>query len=143
MLGEQIHSFFLNFLTEAKMPALNRVQIIGYLGKDPETRYTPSGKKSCSFSVAVRRRWKSADGEPKETTDWFNVESWERLAEICQSYLSKGSLVFIEGRLQTDRYEQDGEPRFFTRVVANQMQMLDRKPDEPDLIEGDEDSPPD
>jgi single-strand DNA-binding protein len=118
------------------MPALNRVQIIGYLGKDPETRQTPSGRKTCSFSVAVSRRWKGSDGEPKETTDWFNVEAWGRLAEICQSYLNKGRLVFIEGRLQTERYEQDGETRYFTRVVASQMQMLDRKAEEPELIEG-------
>ncbi|MBE0408800.1 MAG: single-stranded DNA-binding protein [Anaerolineales bacterium] len=122
------------------MPALNRVQIIGYLGKDPETRQTPSGKKTCSFSVAVSRRWKGAEGEPKETTDWFNVESWGRLAEICQAYLSKGRLVFIEGRLQTERYEQGGETRYFTRVVASQMQMLDRKAEEPELIESSEEA---
>ena len=117
------------------MPGLNRVQLIGYLGKDPETRFTPKGSKVCSFSVAVDRRWKS-EGESKEATDWFNVEAWGKLAEICHSYLSKGRLVFIEGRLQTDRYETDEEEvRFFTKVVASQMQMLDRKPEEPDVIE--------
>ena len=108
------------------MPALNRVQLIGRLGKDPETRYTPKGSKVCSFSVAVSRRYKTADGETKEATDWFNVETWGRLAEICQEYLSKGRLVFVEGRLQTDRYEHEGETRFFTKVVARQVQMLDR-----------------
>jgi len=112
------------------MPGLNRVQLIGYLGKDPETRATPTGKKVASFSVAVTRRWHGSEGESKEATDWFNVEAWGRLGEICQEYLSKGRLVFIEGRLQTDRYEQDGETRYFTKVIAAQMQMLDRAPEE-------------
>lgn len=111
------------------MPALNRVQLIGYLGKDPETRYTPTGKKVCTFSVAIDRRWKSSEGEAKEATDWFNVEAWGRLGEICQQYLGKGSLVFVEGRLQTNRYMHEGEARYFTKVIAAQMQMLDRKPE--------------
>ena len=112
------------------MPALNRVQLIGRLGKDPESRYTPTGKLVTKFSVAVGSKWKTSEGETKEATEWFNVETWGRLAEICQQYLSKGSLVFVEGRQQTDRYEQDGETRFYTRVVARQMQMLDRRPEE-------------
>ncbi len=115
------------------MPALNRVQLIGHLGKDPETRFTPTGKKVCQFSVAVGRRWKSAEGEAKEATDWFNVEAWGKLGEICQQYLGKGRLVFVEGRLQTDRYEHEGETRYFTKVVASQMQMLDRKPGEAEV----------
>ena len=116
------------------MPALNRVQLIGYLGKDPETRMTPSGKKVCSFSVAVSRRWRSAAGA-QEATDWFNVEAWGRLGEICQQYLGKGRLVFVEGRLQTDRVGDEGEARYFTKMVASQMQMLDRKAEEPELSE--------
>ena len=116
------------------MPGLNRVQLIGRLGKDPETRFTHKGSKVCSFSVAVDRRWKS-EGESREATDWFNVEAWGKLGEICQSYLGKGRLVFIEGRLQTDRYESEEETRYFTKVVASQMQMLDRKPEEPDVVE--------
>lgn len=115
------------------MPGLNRVQLIGRLGKDPETRFTPKGSKVCSFTVAVDRRWKS-EGDTKEATDWFNVEAWGKLGEICQNYLKKGRLVFIEGRLQTDHYEADGESRTFTKVVAQQMQMLDRKAEEPDII---------
>ena len=109
------------------MPALNRVQLIGRLGKDPETRFTPKGSKVCSFSVAVDRHWRGADGESKEATDWFNVEAWGRLGEVCQEYLGKGRLVYVEGRLQTDQYEKDGEKRYFTKVVAQQMQMLERK----------------
>lgn len=116
------------------MPALNRVQLIGRLGKDPETRYTDSGRNVCNFSLAVDRRWKNAQGETQVATDWFNVTAWGRLGEICQRYLSKGRLVFVEGRLQIDRVEQDGGPRYFTKVVATQMQMLERKPEEPELV---------
>ncbi len=107
------------------MPALNRVQLIGYLGKDPETRFTPTGQKVCTFSVAVSRRWKSGEGEAKEATDWFNVEAWGRLGEICQQYLSKGRLVFIEGRLQTDRYEHEGETRYYTKVITQYTRPLE------------------
>ena len=116
------------------MPGLNRVQLIGRLGKDPETRFTPKGSKVCTFTVAVDRRWKSNE-DNKEATDWFNIEAWGRLGEICQEYLSKGRLVFVEGRLQTDRYDVEGETRYFTKVAAQQMQMLDRRPEEPDVVE--------
>jgi single-strand DNA-binding protein len=112
------------------MPALNRVQLIGNLGKDPETRYTPGGKRVTSFSMAVNQRWKNAEGEVKESTEWIKVEAWGRLGEICATYLGKGRLVFVEGRLQTDRYEKDGETHYFTKVVAQEMQMLDRRPEE-------------
>ena len=122
------------------MPALNRVQLIGNLGKDPETRYTTSGKKVCNFSLAVDRRWKSSEGEIKESTDWFNLEAWGRLGEFCQQYLGKGRLVYIEGRLHTDRYEQGGEIRYFTKVVISNMQILDRKPEEEPVEEEDEPS---
>ena len=120
------------------MPGLNRVELIGRLGKDPETRYTPKGKKVCTFSLAVDRRWKSGDGTSQKATDWFNVEVWGHLGEICQQYLSKGRLVYIEGRLQTDRYEQGGETRFFTKVITSQMQMLDFREggEEPELPPG-------
>jgi single-strand DNA-binding protein len=119
---------------EIDMPSLNRVQLIGRLGRDPETRFTPKGSKVAQFSVAVGRRWRSAEGEAKERTDWFNVEAWGRLGEICQEYLHKGSLVFIEGRLQTDVYGEGDEKKYFTKVVASTMQMLDRKPEEEEPI---------
>ena len=113
------------------MPALNRVQLIGRLGKDPESRFTPNGKKVAHFSMAVSQRWKTAEGEAKEFTEWVNVEAWERLGEVCQQYLHKGSLVYLEGRLKTDKYEdKGGETKYFTKVVALSMQMLDRKPEE-------------
>ncbi len=110
------------------MPALNRVQLIGRLGKDPESRFTPTGKKVAHFSLAVSQRWKSAEGESKEYTEWVNVEAWGRLGEVCQQYLHKGSLVFLEGRLKTDKYEdKGGETKYYTKVVALSMQMLDKK----------------
>jgi single-strand DNA-binding protein len=108
--------------------------LIGRLGREPETRFTPTGKKVCHFSLAVDRRWRSAEGETREATDWFNVEAWGRLGEICQDYLSKGRLVYVEGRLQTDRYEQAGETKYFTKVILNNMQMLERKPGEEEVL---------
>jgi single-strand DNA-binding protein len=113
------------------MPTLNRVQLIGRLGKDPESKFTPTGKKVAHFSLAVSNRWKTADGEAKEYTEWVNIEAWGRLGEICQQYLHKGSLVYLEGRLKTDKYEdKGGETKYFTKVVALSMQMLDKKPGE-------------
>lgn len=107
------------------MPALNRVQLIGYLGKDPESKYTPTGKRVTDFPIAVTNRWKDEAGETKEHTEWVNIEAWEHLAEICHAYLEKGSLVYVEGRLKTNRYEDNGEPRYFTKVVAQNVQFLD------------------
>ena len=109
------------------MPALNRVQLIGYLGRDPESKYTPTGKRVTDFSIAITSRWKDEEGEAREQTEWVNIEAWGRLAETCQEYLAKGSLVYVDGRLKTDRYEDEGgETRFFTKVVAQTVQFLDR-----------------
>lgn len=116
------------------MPALNRVQLIGRLGKDPESKFTPTGRKVTHFSVAISNRWKSKEGEAKEFTEWVNIEAWGRLGEVCSEYLKKGSLVFVEGRLKTDRYEDKGETRFYTKVVCLAMQMLDRKPNEEPVL---------
>lgn len=116
------------------MPALNRVQLIGRLGRDPEVRYTPTGKRVAHFSLAVSNRWKSGEGEIKEYTEWINVEAWERLGEVCQEYLKKGSLIYVEGRLKTDRYDENGGTRFFTKVVASTIQFLDKKPAEDEPI---------
>ena len=106
------------------MPALNRVQLIGRLGKDPESKYTPTGKKVVHFSLAVSQRWTVA-GESKEFTEWVNIEVWDRLGEVCQEYLKKGSLVYLEGRLKTDKYEsREGDTRYYTKVVAQVVQFL-------------------
>jgi single-strand DNA-binding protein len=113
------------------MPALNHVSLIGRLGKDPESRFTPNGKKVAHFSLAVGQRWKGTDGQTREHTEWVNIEAWGRLGEICQQYLHKGSLIYLEGRLKTDKYEdKEGETKYFTKVVALSMQMLDKKPEE-------------
>ena len=122
------------------MPALNRVQLIGYLGKDPESKFTPTGKKVTQFSVAISNRWKSKEGDAKEFTEWVNIEAWGRLGEVCGEYLKKGSLVFVEGRLRTDKYEDKGENKYFTKVVALAMQMLDRKPSEEPVLTVEEES---
>ena len=104
---------------------LNKVMIIGHLGRDPEMRYTPSGRPVTTFSVATSRSWKSADGEQHSETEWFNVVAWGSLAEICKQYLSKGRQVYIEGRLQTRRWEDDdGNKRTTTEIVAKEMVML-------------------
>jgi single-strand DNA-binding protein len=79
------------------------------------------------FSIAISNRWKGREGEMKETTEWVNVEAWERLGETCQEYLQKGSLVYVEGRLKTDKYEEKGETRYFTKVVAQMVQFLDSR----------------
>ena len=115
------------------MPALNRVQLIGRLGKDPESKYTPTGKKVAHFSLAVSQRWKTST-EMKEYTEWVNIEAWGRLGEVCQEYLKKGSLVYLEGRLKTEKYEDKGDTKYFTKVVALSLQFLDKKDkDEPVL----------
>lgn len=116
------------------MPALNRVQLIGRLGKDPDGKFTPTGKQVTHFSLAVTNRWKTKDGETKEYTEWINVEAWGRLGEVCKEYLKKGSLVYLDGRLKTDRYEDNGDNKYFTKVVVLQMQMLDRKPAEDHMV---------
>lgn len=117
------------------MPSLNRVQLIGRLGRDPEVRNTPSGRKVTQFSIAVNRNWTDGEGDRHEVTDWFTVESWGRLADICEQYLSKGRLVYVEGRLQIDRWDDDkGTTHYRAKIVADQMQMLDR-PGEPEQEE--------
>lgn len=105
---------------------LNRVELIGNLGKDPEMSYTPGGKAVVKFSIAVNRRYKGADGERQEATQWFNVVAWEGLAETCNSYLHKGSKVYIAGRIGSRDYEdKEGNKRTIWEVVASELEMLD------------------
>lgn len=104
---------------------LNKVMIIGHLGRDPEMRYTPSGKPVTTFTVATSRSWNSADGERHTETEWFNVVAWGNLAEICKQYLAKGQQVYVEGRLQTRRWDDnDGGKHTSVEIVANEMMML-------------------
>ena len=104
---------------------LNKVQIIGHLGRDPEMRYTPSGRPVTTFTVAVSRSWNTVDGERHSETEWFNIVAWGNLAEICKQYLTKGQQVYIEGRLQTRRWDdKEGVKHINVEVVANEMMML-------------------
>jgi single-strand DNA-binding protein len=104
---------------------LNKVIIIGHVGRDPEMRHTPSGRPVTSFSVAVGRTWTSSEGERHEETEWFNVVAWGTLAEICKTHLAKGYQVYVEGRLQTRSWEDDtGKKHFRTELVANEMILL-------------------
>ncbi len=107
---------------------LNKMQIIGNLGRDPEMRYTPSGDAVTNFSVAVGRRYTNRDGQEVDETEWFNVSAWRRLAETTNQYLSKGSKVYVEGRLKTRSYVgQDGQTRFSNDINAFEVVFLDRR----------------
>ena len=109
------------------MSDLNRIQIIGRLGQDPDSRFTPSGKRVTKFSVAANRKWNNQEGEVKTATDWFNVECWNGLGEIVDTYLRKGRKVFVEGRLQVERYEKDGQSCQYVKIVASNVIFLDSR----------------
>ncbi|HEX4330826.1 MAG TPA: single-stranded DNA-binding protein [Usitatibacter sp.] len=106
------------------MASINKVIIIGNLGRDPETRYMPDGGAITNISVATTDKWKDKGGEMQEKTEWHRVAFFGKLAEIAGEYLKKGSQVYVEGRLQTREWEKDGVKRYTTEIVANQMQML-------------------
>ena len=109
---------------------LNKVMIIGHLGRDPEMRNTPSGKPVTTFPVATSRTWNTSDGERHNETEWFNVVSWGNLAEICKQYLLKGQQVYIEGRLQTRRWEDsEGTKHTSVEIVASEMMILGERRD--------------
>ena len=104
------------------MAGYNKIEIIGHLGKDPETKTTPSGKQVCNFSVAVSER-------KDDPTQWFNVQAWEKLADVCGQYLKKGSQVLIVGRMVSRKYEKDGVTKEAWDIVAREMVMLGGKPE--------------
>jgi single-strand DNA-binding protein len=104
---------------------LNKVMIIGRLGRDPEMRYTPSGRPVTTFSVATSRTWNTSEGEKRTETEWFNIVAWGSLAEICKQYLTKGQQVYVEGRLQTRHWDDpEGVKHTSIEIVANEMIML-------------------
>jgi len=118
---------------------VNKVILIGHLGRDPELKFTPSGVAVTKFTLATTERWKDKDGNPQDRTEWHNIVLWRKLAEIAGEYLKKGRQVYIEGRLRTRSWEtQDGVKRYTTEVHADQMQMLGRReeakevPEEPE-----------
>jgi len=104
---------------------LNKVMVIGNLGRDPEKRYTTSGKPVTTFIVATSRTWVTSGGERRESTEWFNVVTWGNLAEICHQYLHKASRVYVEGYLQTRRWDGEDGQHCRIELVANEMLMLD------------------
>ena len=112
---------------------MNKIIIIGNLGRDPEMRYTPSGDPMTSFSIASSRRYTTAAGERREETEWFNCTAFRRLADICNQYLTRGQQVYIEGRLRSRQYNrQDGTPGFSLDVTVTDMQLLGRRGDQAD-----------
>ena len=107
------------------MASVNKVIIVGNLGRDPETRYMPDGGAITNISVATTDKWKDKNGEMQEKTEWHRVAFFGKLAEIAGEYLKKGSQVYVEGRLQTRKWQdKDGADKYTTEIVANQMQML-------------------
>jgi single-strand DNA-binding protein len=110
---------------------LNKVQLIGRLGKDPELRTTQSNTSVCSFSIATTDKYKNKEGEWVENTEWHNIVTWANLADICAKYLQKGKQVYIEGKLQTRKWQdKDGADRYTTEIVANEMKMLGSRSDD-------------
>lgn len=104
---------------------LNKVMVIGHLGRDPEMRYTPSGRPVTTYTVATNRSWNTSDGERHNETEWFNVVAWGNLAEICKQYLVKGQQVYVEGRLQTRRWEDaENVKHTSVEIVASEMMIL-------------------
>ncbi|PKN29816.1 MAG: single-stranded DNA-binding protein [Deltaproteobacteria bacterium HGW-Deltaproteobacteria-21] len=108
------------------MAGVNKVILIGRLGRDPEVRYTASGRAVAKFSIATSEQWTDKEGGKKEErTEWHRIVAWARLGEICGEYLKKGSQVYIEGRLQTSQWEdKEGNKRYTTEIIAQTMQML-------------------
>lgn len=104
---------------------LNKVQLTGHLGADPEMRYTAQGSAVTTFRVASNRSWKDREGGAHEETEWFRIVAWDKLGEICNQYLTKGTRVYVEGRLQTRKYtDRDGQERYATEVIAQDMIIL-------------------
>ena len=114
------------------MASLNKVMIIGNIGTEPEMRFTPNGNPVTSFRIATSRVYTAPDGERRQETEWFSVVTWNRLAETCNQFLSKGQRAYVEGRLQTRSWEgQDGQKRSRVEIVANRVLFLDRRPTAP------------
>ena len=132
------------------MVSVNRIIIIGNLGGDPEMRFTPNGRAVTSFRVATNHRYTTSEGERREETEWFTVVTWGKLAEQCNQFLTKGRLVYVEGRLRSHTWDgQDGQKHFRNEIVASRVSFLDRQalgavPEEkvgepaPDMVEAED-----
>jgi single-strand DNA-binding protein len=123
------------------MASINKVILVGNLGRDPETRYMPDGGAVTNVSIATTSQWKSKSGEKQEATEWHRVSFFGKLAEIAGEYLRKGSSVYVEGRLQTRKWkDKDGQEKYTTEIIADQMQMLGGKDEKSVKVAGDDDT---
>lgn len=107
--------------------AVNKFIGIGNLGREPELRFMPDGKAVCNFSIAISEKYKDKSGEQKEVTEWVNIALFGKLAEIAGEYLKKGSKVYIEGKMKTEKYSKDGIDRYTTKIIGEKMEMLSTK----------------
>ena len=111
--------------------SVNKVILVGHLGKDPETRYMTSGEAVTSVTLATTEKWKDKSGEKQEKTEWHNLTFFRRLAEVAGEYLKKGSLIYVEGKLTTEKWaDKNGQDRYTTKIICDELQMLGGKPDE-------------
>ena len=122
--------------------SVNKVILIGNLGRDPELRYTSGGTPVANFSVATTERWRNQEGEMQEHTEWHNIVAWRRLAEVAGEYLKKGSRIYLEGKIRTRTWEQEGQKRYRTEIMLDNMLMLDAR-GEPGQPAGDSGFEPD
>jgi len=106
---------------------VNKVILVGNLGRDPELKHLPSGQAICQFSIATSESYTDKGGQKQEKTEWHRIVVWEKLAEVCGKYLGKGSKVYVEGKLQTREYEKDGQKHYQTEIVAREVKFLSEK----------------
>ena len=126
------------------MASVNKAILVGNLGKDPEIRYMPNGDAVCSFSIATSEQWTDKNsGEKREQTEWHNIVTFRKLAEICGKYLAKGSSVYIEGKIKTEKWQdKEGNDRYTTKIIADEMRMLGGKRDGEQSAPSERDSNP-
>ena len=106
------------------MASVNKVILLGHLGKDPEVRYMPNGEAVCNFSMATTNTWKDKSGQKQEATEWHNIIAYRRIAEVIGEYCKKGKPIYVEGKLQTRKWEKDGITRWSTEIIVESMQLL-------------------
>ena len=121
---------------------VNKVILVGNLGRDPELKHLPSGQGICQFSIATSESYTDKAGQKQEKTEWHRVVVWEKLAEVCARFLGKGSKVYVEGKLQTREYEKDGQKHYQTEIVAREVKFLsEKKASAPAAVAADDDIP--
>lgn len=125
------------------MASINKVILVGSLGKDPEVKFMPNGDAVCNFSIATSENWKDKQGQKQERTEWHNIVIYRKLAEIAGEYLKKGAPVYLEGKLQTRKWQtKEGQDRYTTEIIADSMQMLGSKKDSGNATMESQDSKP-